>query len=126
MSLKLLLRIFHSWFYCYFIGGGGGGGTADTLKVSFEELFSASGIDFGLDEMKMREEEKETKKDKDEDTNVHIHVYVHAAILLCLSLSLRMFKLIHSFRIKTLSQGVLALLLLLGPFLMIRRMRYGQ
>ena len=124
MSFKLLLRICHSWFY-YCIGGGGGG-TADTLKVSFEELFSASGIDFGLDEMKMREGEEEAKKDKEEDTNVHIHVYVHAAILLCLSLSLRMFKLIHSFRIKTLSQGVLALLLLLGPFPVIRRMWCGQ
>lgn len=73
--------------------------------------------------MKMREGEEETKKDKEEDTNVHI--YVHAAILLCLSLS-RMLKLIHSFRIKTLSQGVLALLLLLGPFPVIRRMRCGQ
>ena len=78
--------------------------------------------------MKMREEEEETKKDKDEDTNVHTCIYTCMLqyYSLSLSLSLRMFKLIHSFRIKTLSQGVLALLLLLGPFLMIRRMRYGQ
>lgn len=74
--------------------------------------------------MKMREEEKETKKDKEEDTNVHI--YTCMLQYYSVSLSLRMFKLIHSFRIKTLSQGVLALLLLLGPFPVIRRMRCGQ